>query len=261
MRIDILRQASAGDAPYLESFLYEPAGEGETVATALSRLNERPDLRNAAGRPAAPIRWEASCLQKRCGACAMVINGRPALACAVRLSGCKGAVRLEPLRKFPVVADLVVDRHVLHDDLRAMRIWLGGEALPGQRAFETGYEASRCLQCGCCLDVCPNFDPGGTFFGMAAGVPAARLFASLPGPALEELRRLYRTHVFEGCGKSLACRNICPAGIDIDGLLARSNAAAVWRGLGRVKGGGEEDMARDDDPGATQERRETGDAT
>ena len=92
-----------------------------------------------------------------------------------------------------------------------------------------GYEASRCLQCGCCLEVCPNFDPEGTFFGMAAAVPVTRLLAELPASQREELSRLYREHVFEGCGKSLACRNVCPAGIDIDRMLVNSNAAAVWK--------------------------------
>ena len=32
----------------------------------------------------------------------------------------------------------------------------------------------------------------------------------------------------DGCGKSFACRNICPARIDIERLMARSNAAFLW---------------------------------
>ena len=228
MRIDILRRKSAADEPYWQSFAYEPE-EGETVATALTRLNERPELRQD------PIRWECSCLQRKCGACAMVVNGRPGLACDTRLSGYKKAVRLEPLRKFPVVADLLVDRSALYDNLRTMRLWFGDEALPSQRASEVGYEASRCLQCGWCLEVCPNFDPDGAFFGMAAGVPATRLLAELPASGREELSRLYREHVYEGCGKSLACRNICPADIDIGEMLVNSNAAAVWKRFLRNK--------------------------
>ena len=231
MRIEILRRAGGSEKPYVQSFLYEPEQPGETVATALTRLNEQAELRDVEGTPAAPIRWDCSCLQKKCGACAMVINGRPGLACNARLSEYKGTLRLEPLKKFPVVADLIVDRSVLYEGLRTLGLWLEGEAAIHQKAAELGYEASRCLQCGCCLEVCPNYLPGGQFPGMAGAVPMARLLAEAPAAQLGELSRLYRTRVFEGCGKSLACRNICPAGIPIDDLLVNSNAIAVWKRL------------------------------
>ena len=229
VRLDILRRESADAVPRRQVFLYEPESAADTVATALTRLNAREDLRDAEGRPAAPIRWDCSCLQKKCGACAMVIDGRPALACDTRLSDHGNTITLEPLRKFPCVADLIVDRSALYEALRDLRVWLEGE-----RAADGGelcYESARCLQCGCCLEVCPNFCPGGAFSGMAAAVPMARLLAQAPGKQQKALRRAYRQHVFEGCGKSLACRNICPAGIDIDHVLSASNAAAVWNRL------------------------------
>lgn len=227
--LKIARRESAEAPEYWQTFSFETEDERTTVGTALRELNARPELVDVEGNPAAPIRWESSCLQKKCGACAMVINGRPGLACDARLSAYKKTIRLEPLRKFPVVADLIVDRGVLQENLAAMKLWFTEEAVQHQRAAEVGYEASRCLQCGCCLEVCPNFDPEGTFFGMAAGVPVTRLLAELPASQREELSRLYREHVFEGCGKSLACRNVCPAGIDIDRMLVNSNAVAVWK--------------------------------
>ena len=153
----------------------------------------------------------------------MVINGRPGLACAVRLEDLKGKIRLEPLRKFPVVRDLIADRSIMRENLKALRIWLEEEAINGD--FNTEYQAARCLQCGCCLEVCPNFYPGGDFAGMAGAMPLTRILSQGDSP---EARDLYRKHVYDGCGKSLACRDICPAKIDIDGMLARSNAVAVW---------------------------------
>ncbi|MBR1780598.1 MAG: succinate dehydrogenase [Oscillospiraceae bacterium] len=231
MWIDVLRRESGAATPYLQRFLYEPEEETETVATALTRLNERADLRDATGAAAEPIRWACSCLQKKCGACAMVIDGVPRLACDARLSSFKRGVRLEPLRKFPVVADLIVDRSVLRENLAAMRVWFNSDAAMHSRAAAVGYEASRCLQCGCCLEVCPNFAPGGRFVGMAAALPVTRLLAELPAAEQAELAALYRERVFEGCGKSLACRTICPAEIDIDAMLVNSNAVAVWKRL------------------------------
>ena len=64
---------------------------------------------------------------------------------------------------------------------------------------------------------------------MASFVPAARLIAELPPEDQQALRRVYRTHIYEGCGKSLACRDVCPADIPLDRLLLHTNAAAVWK--------------------------------
>ena len=73
-----------------------------------------------------------------------------------------------------------------------------------------------------------DFVPGGDFYGMSAMVPASRLIAVMKGKSGKQLRREYGRVITDGCGKSLACRNICPAGIDIEGLMARSNATVLW---------------------------------
>ena len=110
-----------------------------------------------------------------------------------------------------------------------MKVWFDAQTKADERVSDTAYEASRCLQCGCCLEVCPNFCVDESFVGMSGAVPMSRLISALPKEQEKELYKTYRKRVFEGCGKSLACRNICPAGIDIDGLLVSSNAAAVWK--------------------------------
>ena len=161
----------------------------------------------------------------------MVISGKPMLACDAKLCDVqqKGRVRIEPLRKFPVIADLIVDRSILFENLRTLAVWLEQAAIAEGERAALAYEASRCLQCGCCLEICPNFCPGGEFFGMAGFAPAARLIAELPPAERDALCKSYRAHIYEGCGKSLACRNVCPAGLDIDHLLVNTNAAAVWK--------------------------------
>ena len=227
--LDILRYTPKGKNSYLQSFRYTAEKMSETVATALTALNERAELRDINGNPASPIRWECNCLQKKCGACAMVINGRPTLACDIRLAGCGKTIRLEPLKKFPVIEDLVVDRSVMYKNLETLRLWLDDSAEMGEEAAESAYESSRCLQCGCCLEVCPNFVSGGTFTGMASAIPMTRLLSELPVSQRREASQLYRRHIYEGCGKSLACRDICPAKINIDRMLVNSNAVAVWK--------------------------------
>ncbi|MBQ8922179.1 MAG: succinate dehydrogenase [Oscillospiraceae bacterium] len=228
--LTVLRQASPDDAPYRQTILFETDDMQMTVASMLQKINADPACTDTEGRAVTPIRWECSCLQKKCGACAMRINGRPRLACDALLSEFRrGRILLEPLRKFPVVADLTVDRSILMQNLMRMQIWFAEDAEPDEAVRGLTYDASRCLQCGCCLEVCPNFCADGKFYGMAGLLPAARLLTALPESQKEAMQQAYRKHLYEGCGKSLACHDICPAGIPVDRLLVNANAAAVWK--------------------------------
>lgn len=227
--IEILRQRDSASAPYQQIIEYEASPE-DTVATLLNNMNAEPGLKDNSGTPVGYIHWQCSCLQKKCGACAMRINGTPALACDTRLSTCKkGRLRLEPLRKFPTVRDLIVDRSLMMDNLRAIHNWLEQAARHAGKAAELSYDASRCLQCGCCLEVCPNFNPGGDFYGAAAFVPASRILSQLEREHPQALLQYYQKNVYSGCGKSLSCHNICPAEIDVAQKLSNANAVAVWK--------------------------------
>ena len=230
VELRILRRASAGDTPKWQRIPYEFEDPQTTAAFALHDINENGSA-DTDGAPVSPIRWMCSCMQKKCGACAMLVNGVPRLACDTKLTEAEenGVIRLEPLRKFPVIADLIVDRSVMMDNLKTLRAWFAEETKADETVGALTYDASRCLQCGCCLEICPNFCAEGVFFGTAAAMPAACLLSALPESQKREFHRAYRKHFYEGCGKSLACRNICPAGIDVDRLLVNSNAAAVWK--------------------------------
>lgn len=97
------------------------------MAALLDYLNYHDDLFDAEGKAASRIRWECSCHQKMCGACAMVIDGVPALACDVFLKEIKingDTMTLEPLPKFPAVADLIVGRRAIFDSLVESGLWL-----------------------------------------------------------------------------------------------------------------------------------------
>ena len=227
--LDILRRESANSEPYRQKIVFETNDGNATVATALTQINVSRSYLDTDRRPVGEVRWECSCLQKKCGACAMLINGTPRLACDSKLRELGDTVRLEPLKKFPVIADLIVDRSIMLENLKTMRLWFNDRTKADETIGAVAYEASRCLQCGCCLEVCPNFYCGSDFLGTAAIVPASRIIAAAPDEQKNEIFREYKRHSYEGCGKSLACRNICPAGIDIDSLLVNSNAAAIWK--------------------------------
>jgi len=232
---DILRRESPDAAPYHQQIPFETGDSRETVATALRKINAAEDCRDLQNRKVEPIAWEAGCLQKKCGACAMLINLHPALACDSFLAGFASSetktytVFLAPLSKFPVVKDLLTDRSVLFDNLKTLKQWSGENGEIKEKNLEIAYEASRCLQCGCCLEACPNYSPGGTFFGAAGYAPQGRLISTYSAEEQRDLRKLYLKHIYDGCGKALSCQKVCPAGIDLDRLLSRTNAISVWR--------------------------------
>lgn len=235
-QIDILRSDKTAHVSYFQTFFYETDDPSENILHMLQTVSDDPAYKDRDGNLLGEIGFECSCLQKRCGACAMRINGEAKLACGARLSYYKkGRIRLEPLKKFPVVRDLIVDRSVMQDSLKKVEAFRQQEiSLPKETDF-LAQEASRCLQCGCCLEVCPNYLEGESFLGAAAMVPSARLVLEESPEAAEKVSKAYRKFLYEGCGKSSACQDVCPAHLPLDKLWAHANAAEVWHRKGRHK--------------------------
>lgn len=229
--LDILRRGSAEEEPWHQKVVYSTDDERETVATALRKINDSGNYIDTQGRTVSKIRWEESCGQKKCGACAMLINGDAALACDTFLRNMKdGAlITLAPLSKFPVVADLICDRSIMAENLKTLKVWSKETGEIKEKNLDMAFDGAMCLQCGCCLEACPNFYPEGKFFSAAAFAPQGRLISSLSSTEKKELRKTYSTHIYEGCAKSLACQKVCPAGLDLDRILSRSNAIEIWR--------------------------------
>jgi succinate dehydrogenase / fumarate reductase iron-sulfur subunit len=227
--IDIRRMEKSGAGAYTQSFLVENDGTA-SVAAALESLNGRATLTDAGGAPAARVGWECSCLQRKCGACAMRINGTPRLACSAFLREFpKRTVMLEPLGKFPVVSDLIVDRSEMFKGLEQAKLWLEEKAFLSASRHGASYQSARCLMCGCCLEVCPNFISGEDFSGAALSVNAFRILEQTHSDEhRKNVAARYGKQYFNSCGHSLACHEICPVGLPVEELLVRSNAAAVW---------------------------------
>ncbi|MEE0874891.1 MAG: 2Fe-2S iron-sulfur cluster-binding protein [Ruminococcus sp.] len=226
--VRIKRQNSFEAEAFYQTILRDCDAE-TNIATLLREINAE-EVLDIDGDPVGEIAWECSCLQKKCGACAMRINGVPRLACDTKIGDLKSkTVTLEPLKKFPVVRDLIVDRSVLRENLIALHNWLESEATKSRKTVDLAYDASRCIQCGCCLEVCPNFTAGESFFGAAAFVPASRILSQLPNGKKNDLVQEYGKHIYNGCGKSLSCHDICPVGIDVEHKLSNSNSVAVWK--------------------------------
>ncbi|MBR5338117.1 MAG: succinate dehydrogenase/fumarate reductase iron-sulfur subunit [Lachnospiraceae bacterium] len=222
MNVRILRQRSPFSDPYWEEFFYEDK-ENQTVAGMLDDLNYKDDLKTIAGESAPRIQWECSCLQGMCGACAMVINHRPALACETFLRDIKGdTVILEPLKKFPTVSDLVVDRSIIQENLKNANTYIEEYSADKSSDFNQMYSAAKCLKCGLCLEVCPNYGKGETFFG-AAFANDCYLIASRSLSQKDTIKESYQSHFAKGCSKALSCVDICPMKIPTLTSISRMN--------------------------------------
>ena len=219
IKITVKRQSTPDTVSRLQAFFYD--GDGNlTVADWLSEINQ-----NEA--KADRIAWECGCMEKKCGACAMRINGIPRLACSVFLKDVakQKKILLEPLSKFPLVKDLIVDRSSMFEILRNMKVWTQEKKQSAyDQDYDLQYKAGQCLQCGCCLEICPNFFAGGTFGGAAAMTEAYRSIEQNEQDGHRtEMIAAYRTHFFSGCGQSLSCQDICPMKLPLDEIQARAN--------------------------------------
>lgn len=222
MLVRIKRQDASDTPAYWQEFEYK--GElNASVAHVIDTLNYEDDLVDTSGKIARRIRWDCSCMQKVCGACAMIICGKPALACDTFLDEIKGDVLiLEPLSKFPVISDLKVDRSIIQEHLLEAGLYDERNKIENVNEHEHCYQISKCLKCGLCMEVCPNYVGGSSFFGANVANDAFLLCAE-NGERRNEIKKSYKKHFSNGCSKSLACMKVCPVGIKTLSSIGRMN--------------------------------------
>ncbi|WP_042354296.1 succinate dehydrogenase iron-sulfur subunit [Bacillus rubiinfantis] len=226
----ITRQNDPQSQPYTEEFLV-PYRPNMNIIGALIEIQRNPV--NAKGETTTPVIWESVCLEEVCGACSMVINGKPRQACSTLIDKIEQPIRIAPLSTFPVMRDLLVDRQRMFDALKRVKAWVPIDGTydlgPGPRMPENtrqwAYELSKCMTCGCCLEACPNVNSKTAFIGPAA-VSQVRLFNSHPTGAMHKEDRL-EALMGEGgiteCGNSQNCVQVCPKGIPLTTSIAQMN--------------------------------------
>ncbi len=229
IRFIITRQDTPESAPYDEEFEinYRP---NLNVISALMEIRRNPV--NAKGEKTTPVAWDMNCLEEVCGACSMVINGRPRQSCTALIDKLEQPIRLKPMKTFPVVRDLQVDRSRMFDSLKKVKAWvpidgtydLAGPRMPEKRR-QWAYELSKCMTCGVCLEACPNVNSKSKFMGPAP-MSQVRLFNAHPTGAMNKAERLEALMTDGGlgdCGNSQNCVQSCPKGIPLTTSIAALN--------------------------------------
>jgi len=235
-RFEILRyDAARGGEPRFQS--YEVAvGERTSVLEALLTIQDEQD-------PSLAFRY--ACRGAVCGSCAMSIGGRLDLACRVQLRNLPSRrVVIEPLPRFEVLKDLVVDMDPFWEKYERVRPWLHAK-LEGERESRMS-ERQRakidqyvnCILCGLCYAACPVVSQNERFTGPAALAKLERFYADSREDRGGET--LVQEDVHDGvwgCHTITRCIQACPKHVrptdGIEALRRRLVVHKVKRAFGR----------------------------
>ncbi|GAB7022354.1 fumarate reductase iron-sulfur subunit [Salidesulfovibrio brasiliensis] len=210
-----------GDVPHMQTFVLEET-TNMTLFIALNRLREEQDP---------SLIFDFCCRAGICGACAMVINGKPGLACQTKTKDQPSKITLHPLPVYKLVGDLSVDTGVWFREMYAKtESWIhttkvfdpkADEERMDNEVAEQIYELERCIECGCCVAACGTARLRDDFMGAAALNRIARF-------VVDPRDQRTDSHYFEvigndngifGCMGLLACEDVCPKGLPLQNQL------------------------------------------
>lgn len=184
------------------------------------------------------FRW--SCRMGVCGSCGMMVNGLPKLTCSTFLSDyAPGPVRIEPMRHFPILRDLVVDTSDFLMKLARAKPWiirkvekpLDKEYLQTPAEMEDYKQFSMCINCLLCYAACPIYGLDPPFTGPAVIALAQRYnLDSRDEGASERLDILSNQEGIWGCMFVGECTQVCPKHVDPAAAIQqyKLTAATEW---------------------------------
>lgn len=176
---------------------------------------------------AATLAWRSSCRMGICGSCAMLINGRPRLACNTQLSELGGSLlTVAPLPNFATIKDLVPDLRPLFDTHREVQPYLvrddvGEQESPTREYRQTPEELehylqfSYCIKCGCCIAACPTAATDPVYAGPMPLAQAQRYNADSRDSGFAARMPLLSSGIGPWrCHFAGECSQVCPKGVD-----------------------------------------------
>jgi len=237
LQISILRYnpQEPGSTPRMQAYDLEEA-DGMTLFIALTELREKHDP---------SLHFDFVCRAGICGSCAMVINGRPGLACRTLTKKLDRTITLAPLPVFELIADLSVNTgkwmramserletwvHLKEEEIDLSRM----EARMEPELAQKIYELDRCIECGCCVAGCGTARMREDFVG-AVGLNKMARFRLDPRDKRTDAD--YYELVGDddgvfGCMSLLACHDVCPKQLPLSTQIAfirRKMIATGWK--------------------------------
>jgi len=185
------------------------------------------------------FRW--SCRMGVCGSCGMTVNGEPKLTCATFLTDyAPGPVRVEPLKNFPVMRDLIVEITDFLAKLAKVKPWIirrkempvsEGEYLQTPDQLDAYRQFSMCINCLLCYAACPVYGLDPLFAGPAALALAQRYNMDSRDEGKSERMDILSQHDgIWGCTFVGECTQVCPKHVDPAGAIQqyKLTAAQEW---------------------------------
>ena len=185
------------------------------------------------------FRW--SCRMGVCGSCGMTVNGEPKLTCATFLTDyAPGPVRVEPLKNFPVMRDLIVEISDFLAKLAKVKPWIirrkempvsEGEYLQTPDQLDAYRQFSMCINCLLCYAACPVYGLDPLFAGPAAIALAQRYNMDSRDEGKNERMDILSQHDgIWGCTFVGECTQVCPKHVDPAGAIQqyKMTAAQEW---------------------------------
>ena len=181
------------------------------------------------------FRW--SCRMGICGSCGMTVNGEPKLTCATFLSSyAPGPIRVEPLKNFSVIRDLIIDMSDFLVKLSEVKPWIvrkeekplaEGEFLQTPEELDAYKQFSMCINCMLCYAACPVYGLDPTFIGPAAIALAQRYnMDSRDQGSSERLDVLSQDEGIWSCTFVGECTQVCPKNVDPAGAIQQYKLTA-----------------------------------
>ena len=200
--------------PYFQTFTVK-VNDGARVLHTLHAIHDTLD-------PTLSYRY--SCAAGQCGSCAVRVNGDPVLAC---MEEAKDKSTIEPINltvKKDLIADLLPKLEQIASFLPKKEI-----ALPKKGDIDAIKPLRDCIECFCCLSVCPAVDVT-KFLGPTAMRQEMRL-ALDPRDSGDRVSDAVRDGLFT-CTSCQACWKVCPKEIEIPGkAIEKLRAHANKRGF------------------------------
>jgi len=225
IRLHVLRYnpQEPGSVPRTQTYELEQT-EGMTLFIALSEIRETLDP---------SLQFDFVCRAGICGSCAMVVNGRPTLACRVLTRDVGPDITLAPLPVFELIGDLSVNTGKwMRGTSERLEAWLHAKRKDVDLArieepmdpdlAEKLNELDRCVECGCCVAACGTARMRPDFVG-AVGIAKIARFRMDPRDARtdDDYYELIGDDdgVF-GCMSLLACHDVCPKNLPLATQIA-----------------------------------------
>jgi len=188
------------------------------------------------------LTFRHACHHSTCGACGMLVNGKEKLTCITPVKSVTrdgGEIKIEPLRNFPIISDLVVDMgnfFLRMGEANFSQVaGLTEACLPFERHMQPQGDYERlvdCIECGLCISACPASATNPLYLGPAVLASAQQ--------DLITRQRDYSLHLADSqigvwrCHSAFECSEVCPSNFDPGWRIMDLRRKIITKKLGGI---------------------------